>query len=224
MRRFIASLLAVPLLAVAQAEPPPTAQAPLAAPAAATAPPPDAPPPAAPCPPLPAPTRDRWYIGFGVGGGSGRASDTSGDLALERWVDPDHLTAFLQLQAGVTLRPGLLVGGELNTLRTGSDTALGKKTAQVSNLDAMVTWYPQEKGFFLRGGGGLTVFTREWPGLKIGKYPGANLAIGAGYAFWIGRTFNLTLHLDHSRQWYGKNVIHLSGSSFTVGWLGFDWY
>jgi hypothetical protein len=254
MRIFAAPLVALlatlPLSAAAQAAPPaavpaaqpadPVAAPPIAQPAAApvatlVAPPASQPPAAPPvaaavAPAQPAPcvvppaTRDRWYIGFGLGGGSGRATETSGDRPLADWVDADHLTAFLQFQAGVTLTPGLLLGGELDVLRTSSDTSQGKKAAQISNVDAVLTWYPQEKGFFLRGGGGLTVFRREWPGLSAAHYPGANLSVGTGYAFWIGRTFNLSLHLDYSRQWYGSNALDLTGSSYTVGWLGFDWY
>ena len=246
MRIFVAPLAALlatlPLSAGAQAAPPappapaeqaaPPAAAPVAPPAAQPPAPAPAPAavPAAVAPAQPAPcvvppaTRDRWYIGFGLGGGSGRATETSGDHSLTDWVDADHLTVFLQFQAGVTLTPGLLLGGELDVLRTSSDSSQGKKAAQISNLDAVLTWFPQEKGFFLRGGGGLSVFRREWPGLSAAHYPGANLSVGTGYAFWIGRTFNLSLHVDYSRQWYGSNALDLTASSYTVGWLGFDWY
>jgi hypothetical protein len=233
MHRFVAMLLAVPLLAAAQAEPltgaaPPAPVAPAATPAAGPPPIPGPAPTATPCPPLSAavlpPSRGGWYLGLGLGGGSGQAQDSFGKLALHRWVDQDPLTLFGQIEAGITLTPHLLLGGELSLLRTNSDTGAMAKAVTITNLDAMATWFPMEKGVFLRGGGGLSSFTREWTGLPSGRYNGGNLTVGAGYAFWLGPSFNLVLHADVSKQWYGANAIALTSSSYTAFWLGVAWY
>jgi hypothetical protein len=54
---------------------------------------------------------------------------------------------------------------------------------------------------------------------------GANITIGAGYAFWLGQTFNLTVNLDYSAQAYDSNQAGApTGTNFTAIWLGFDWY
>jgi hypothetical protein len=186
---------------------------------------PAATPPAAPCPPSPSPpARGAWYAGVGLGGGSGQAQDSFGKLALHRWVDQDPLTLFAQLEAGVTLTPHLLLGGDLSLLRTNSDLGAMAKAVTITNLDAMATWFPMEKGVFLRGGAGLSSFTREWTGLPTGRYNGGNLTVGAGYAFWLGPSFNLVLHADVSKQWYGANAIALTNSSYTAFWLGAAWY
>ncbi len=233
MHRFITLLLAAPLLAVAQGEPPTaSAPAPLAAPApplagsaTAPAPPPAAPPPPAPCPPLTAaPPRGPWYAGLGLGSGSGQAHDTFGRLSLRRWVDEDPLTLFAQLEGGLTLTPHLLLGGELSLLRINSNTGAASKAVIISNLDAVATWFPMERGVFLRGGAGFSAFTRQWSGLASGRYNGGNLTVGGGYAFWLGRSFNLVLHVDYSKQWYAKNAIALTDSSYTALWIGSAWY
>lgn len=235
MRTLAALLIALPLAAAAQATPPPAPAAPepaAAAPApqpaapavAASQPPPAATPAPAVAAPQPPPTRGSWYIGFGLGGGSGQAIDTAGSLKLEDWVDASPATLLAQFQAGVTLTPRLLFGGELSVLRIASNTGGVTKAVQITNLDAMLTWYPLERGPFLRGGAGLSSFRRDWTGYDTGQFGGANLTIGAGYAFWLGRTFNLSLHLDYSKQWYGANAIALTNSSYAALWLGFDWY
>lgn len=224
-------LLAVPLLAVAQGEPSTgSAPAPLAATAPATAPPPAAPPPPVPCPPLPAspltapPSRGPWYAGVGLGSGSGQAHDTFGRLSLRRWVDQDPLALFAQVEGGITLTPHLLLGGELSLLRINSNTGAASKAVIISNLDAVATWFPMERGVFLRGGAGFSAFTRQWSGLASGRYNGGNLTVGGGYAFWLGRSFNLVLRVDYSKQWYAKNAIALTDSSYTALWIGSAWY
>lgn len=227
MRTLAALLVALPLAAAAQAPPPMSPAEPdpaaVASPAQPCPPPPPPPPP--PVVQLPAkPARDSWYIGFGLGGASGRATDTAGSLSLKDWVDGGPPTTLAQLQAGVTLTPRLLFGAELIWLRIASNSGGVKKAVQIANYDAMLTWYPLEKGPFVRGGAGLSSFRREWTGYQTGQYWGANLTIGGGYAFWLGRSFNLALHLDYSKQWYGANAISLTNSSYTALWLGFDWY
>jgi hypothetical protein len=210
MHRFAAVMLALPLLAAAQVEP-----------SSASAPSPVV----APCPPLPSPpSRGTWYAGGGLGSGSGQAHDFSGTLSLRRWVDQDPLTLFAQVEGGITLTPHLLLGGELSLLRINSNTGGLAKAVVISNLDVMATWFPLERGVFLRGGGGFSSFTRQWTGLPSGRYNGANLTVGGGYAFWLGRSFNLVLHVDFSKQRYATNAISLSDSSYTAFWVGTSWY
>lgn len=47
---------------------------------------------------------------------------------------------------------------------------------------------------------------------------------GVGYAFWLGKTFNLTLNIDHSRQYYNSDAFEPNRSQFTSAYVGFDWY
>ncbi len=248
MRTLAALLVALPLAAAAQSAPPP--EAPPAAPPTVSAQPaqPSPPSPAAPAAqPLPAaqpaqpsppppyppvyapapPRRDTWYIGLGMGGGSGRGKDDLGSYKLSDGMT-DPVTVFVNFKLGATLTPGLLIGLDVSGLRTGgTDTTLLGSTidvgVQISNYDAMLTWFPMERGLFLRGGLGMSRYTVQATGYRDANYRGFNATVGGGYAFWLGRTFNLTLNLDFSGQSYGSGN-GPSRSSYTALWLGFDWY
>jgi hypothetical protein len=113
----------------------------------------------------------------------------------------------------------------------GTSTSFG-----VMNIDAMLTFFPVEKGFFLRGGAGLSSMTYAIEGGYFGdedlSASGFNLTGGLGYAFWIGQHFNMTANLDFSRQWFGSNEgtlrdhtgFEISDAQYWSLWLGFDWY
>jgi len=261
MKTLAALLVALPLAAAAQSAPPP--EAPPAAPAEVSAPPaqpaqpsqpppypppyPPPPPPAyapaqpSPPPPYPPvyapapPRRDTWYIGFGLGGGSGRVKDDTGTYKLSDGMS-DPVTVFLNFKVGATLTPRLLLGLDISALRTAGTvpTGLGSTldaAIQITNYDAMLTWFPMERGLFLRGGLGISRITAELgsggfsgsSGVGSASYSGVNATVGGGYAFWLGRTFNLTLNLDFSAQSYGSGS-GPSSSSYTALWVGFDWY
>jgi hypothetical protein len=231
MRTLFALLVAMPLATVAQVAPPPE-------------PPPPAPPPPAYFPAQPSPPgaypaqpsplslaprvggRSPWYIGFGVGSGSGQGKDSVGNYEFSDGM-ADPVTVFVNFKAGATLTPTLLLGFDLSGLRTAGryiDPTGPDYAVQVSNYDAMVTWFPVERGPFLRGGLGLTQYILSLSGYQDNSINGSNLTVGGGYAFWLGRTFNLTVNLDYSAQRYEGNNLGLSRSHYTVLWLGFDWY
>lgn len=51
-----------------------------------------------------------------------------------------------------------------------------------------------------------------------------NIILGTGYAFWLLKSFNLTLNFDYSAQFYAKREENPDGSQFINIYLGFDWY
>lgn len=250
MRTLAALLVALPLAAAAQSAPPP--EAPPAAPPTVTAQPaqPSPPSPATPAAqPLPAaqpaqpsppppyppvyapapPRRDTWYIGFGIGSGGGNVTDESGSYRLTAGLT-SPVTNFINFKVGATLTPNLLLGLDIaGHVTSGTVPALLGGTydasRQITNIDAMLTWFPIERGLFLRGGLGVTNYKVEVKGQGSDDVDGANFTVGGGYAFWLGRTFNLTLNLDYSAQTYNSGRSGApSRTNFTALWLGFDWY
>jgi hypothetical protein len=244
-------LAALPLAAAAQgaqpAAPPPPAQwqtdpPPQKAPPPPPpqyAPPPQAPPAQAPPPVAPPPqprSRSPWFATFTVGGGDGNvrlpatATTAAGTYSLHDWFGKGPATFAFDLQVGATLTPKLLLGGELAyfgavaTYDTFAGTAT--RTLGITTINAVVTFYPFERGLFLRGGLGLASAgaTVDVPG--VGKTSdsagGGDVALGLGYAFWLGQRFNLSVNLDGSWQSYGSSEI--DGSAFWRLGVGFGWY
>ncbi len=255
-----AAVPAGPQAAPAAQPAPASAPPPQAAPSAtATVPPPQYPPPpqamppaapqpppsAFPAPPRPQKARDRWYIGFGVGSGDGKIADAGGTMTFkEAHLDESPATLFMNFKVGATLSPKLLLGLDIGVIssaaeRSGVSTALGVADVTTSlgivNLDAMATFFPTERGFFLKGGFGRSALTYTADAKGIGKSDttasGWNVAGGVGYAWWLGKQYNLTATLELSRQWYegatrtGPFLLPaVEDSQFWSLWLGFDWY
>ena len=236
MRKIFA---AIALLASAAA----LAQAPAEPPPGPGAPPPYAPPPPGAYPPPPPPyypppppgyyrppgTRDVWYIGFGLGSGGGRFTLDDGTHYRFSEGLRDVVAVSLNFKVGATLSPSVLLGFDLTTLRTeGSGFDFfgnyGTYGVQVTNYDAMLTWFPVQRGPFLRAGLGLATISEDFIDGTSHSRGGVGAVVGGGYAFWLGRSFNLTLNLDLSAQSYGRATNEPKSSSFANLWVGFDWY
>ncbi len=245
MIRFVAALIAAAPLAVLAQETP-SAPAPAAPDATAPAPaaaqpaqypqqpgqyPAQPPPPAYQPPPTPwqrpPQTRDSWYIGFGIGSGDGTVSGQGESFGFKEFAVTSPTNVSFEFKLGATLSPQLLVGGEINDIvsvasSNGVDTSLG-----IVNYLGVATFFPMEKGLFVRGGLGLSKLNYEIKdsmGTDTFSASGFGTLIGAGYAFWLGRSFNLTLNLDFSKQWYGSSNDKPESSQYWTGYVGFDWY
>lgn len=171
--------------------------------------------------------RDAWYLGFGIGTGSGSAGRHGGrasfrDLSVDR-----PRNGFFNVRAGATLSDRLLLGGEFSGIAAVANEAGVDSTVSVSNLDLVATFFPTGRGLALRGGAGWSRFDRTLDGAGLHedqRRDGANLMAGVGYAWWLGRSFNLSLNLDVFQQWYGASDAFVESSRCAVAYLGFDWY
>lgn len=173
--------------------------------------------------------RSPWYIGFGLGGGSGNVSHAFGDYTFDEWhgSSTSPTNVFLNFKIGATLSPTLLLGFDVTAIRSVVDDPAYTSALQINNYDAVVTWFPQGEGFFVRGGAGLTRFVLEYEdgyGVFDDTVSGFNALVGGGYAFWFGQAANLTINADYSVQSYGSNDYDLESSNFFALWVGFDWY
>ncbi len=176
--------------------------------------------------------RGPWYIGFGIGGGdAGYTIDSQsvGFSDMMRGVDTARVA--LNFQVGGTVLDQLLVGFDLTGIREQGTAAIGGVTVnaatQITDYNVMATYFPTVKGFFVRGGTGLAVAVAEVSG---GGYStsdtvsGFDLTVGAGYAFWLLRSFNLTVGIDLAQQFYSKTTGKPEDSRFWNFNLGFMWY
>lgn len=223
---LLAAVLA-PTLSLAQEPPPP---APPPAPPAAVAPANPVYPAVPVAAPAPAyqhrgPRRDPWYIGFGIGTGSGDVSGQGSTFSFKEMnLDRSTTNIALNFKIGATLSPRLLLGFDVTAAAAMASEGGVSTSIQVTNYDAMVTFFPMETGFFVRGGVGLTNMVWDLDVLGSNSYKGGNVLVGVGYAWWIGQKFNLTANLDFSAQSYGSSTDAPESSKFWALWLGFDWY
>jgi hypothetical protein len=211
---------------------PPPAQPPQYAPPPQYVPPPPQytpPPPGTPPPPQPyqPPQRQRgpWYIGFGLGGGDGSLELSDGTADFKDLVYPGRTTVAFNFRVGATMSPRLLLGFDGGFVSASSDSDGYNSSVQLNYYDVGVMFFPMERGFYLRGGLGLSSVVQE---VESPFTPfdysarGFNVLGGIGYAFWLGRSFNLTLNLDAQRHTFNEDNVE-SGTSWSA-WVGFDWY
>lgn len=102
---------------------------------------------------------------------------------------------------------------------------------QLNRYDVGVMYFPWQRGFYLRGAVGLAALTIDATrggGILsgTGTTRGLDALAGVGYAFWLGRSFNLTVNADLDFQTYGNQSSGADVTSARGGslWLGFDWY
>lgn len=170
--------------------------------------------------------RGGWYIGFGLGGGSGRARIGDESYSFEDLLGRSGTTGAINLRVGATVTPRLLVGfdgGAIGAIASGPSEIF-----QLNYYDLGAMFFPWERGAFVRGAVGRSVFTIDTDGPVLagnGTYGGWNALGGIGYAFWLGKAFNLTLNLDYQAHFLsGSGGIDVSRGSGWSAWLGFDWY
>jgi len=171
------------------------------------------------------PERDSWYIGFALGGGPSPNYTSGGESrSFDQWFGgASHgVPLFVNFKVGATLNERSLLGFDATGMGQLTEEGVSPTgQIQISNAFAVFTYFPQRRGLFLRGGGGLSELMMEVGGFSS-HTTGYGVLGGVGYAFWLGRSFNLTLGLDHSRQFYSSSEV--ARSHFTALYLGFDWY
>lgn len=154
--------------------------------------------------------RSSWYIGFGIGGGSGWVSlgddhsDSQGGVAIN-------------FKVGAVVTPQLLIGFEGSAWRyqDSEDVAI-----QFNHYDAVATFFPfHDGGFFVKGGAGLGVILLDYGAWGSDtSEAGFDLKLGLGYEFQLGRTFNLGADLSYAFTKYDGIDTHDVGLHLSLMW------
>jgi hypothetical protein len=164
-----------------------------------------------------------------------------GTHSFKEYLGKSPTTASINFKFGATASPKLLLGFDLSGMSAVAEDGYTTSKVSIINYDAMATYFPWERGAFLRAGVGLSRLTVDLQNVPVGggleasgtnSWGGGNLSVGAGYAFWIGKGFNLTLNLDFTAQSYaggeersGLIVIRKpTSSNYVALGIGFDWY
>jgi len=167
----------------------------------------------------------QWYVGTGLGPGLSAKYKLNGQSIsfndrLQGASDKTPLIALNIINAGIALSPKLLFGFSGSAVSqtgklAGSDTHL-----QINNYLATFTWFPVEKGFFLRGGAGLSnILVDTSNGNDVAR--GFGILVGAGFAVPIATRHNITFTVDYSRQSYNGSSTKPDSSQFGAVYLGY---
>jgi hypothetical protein len=173
-----------------------------------------------PAPPPPPPPLSPFYFNLGIGYGVQSWYGSAGSGGYDA-VSYGGLA--YHVEAGARLMPQLLLGFDLSGITTsGNGPYGGTGGVTVLDYDVVATLFPFVRGFFLRGGAGLSTLT--WvPTSAVGaSYLGTNVLLGAGWAFPVALPLHLTLGVDWTHPFFGGADI--SGSSTWMFRAGFGLY
>lgn len=177
--------------------------------------------------------KSSWYIGFGLGAGDGGWEVDGEEVTFDDWFegfDDTSPKVTINFGVGAILNPKLHLGFDMSAIRQeGVDYGYYydvKANFQINNYLAALTYFPTGEGLFIKAGTGVSVIGYEISGgpvLESRSASGTALLAGLGYAFWLGKTFNLCLNAEYSYQDYYDEEAPDS-SHFWNAYLSFYWF
>lgn len=179
--------------------------------------------------------RDEWYIGFSLGTGVASFTVDDKSRSYSEYFDEiglkDAMRLGINFEVGATITPKLLVGFETAAMAQIGAEMIGdverKVQLQHSQYLASATYFPMEKGLFLKAGAGLSriVLLSEvgQRSLEVSE-SGFGGSLGAGYALWMGESFNMLLANDFHMATFSGGDGAPQGGWFNLTRLGFYWY
>lgn len=172
------------------------------------------------------------YYGFGVGLGSAGITVKGANLTFNEELTNMGATSVdalisLNFKIGGKLSRKLWIGFDGTIATQNGPVGFIKVNTQVINMLALLTYYPYEKGFFMRGGAGWANYSESASFgtiSAVAQKSGLGILAGLGYAFQVQDNFNITANVDYTRQSYSAGSDGLTASQATLFYAGFDWY
>jgi Outer membrane protein beta-barrel domain len=167
----------------------------------------------------------RWYAGAGLGLGLNahyrQDGNTLGfDEGMPGVTDKTSLGS-LRIDGGVQLDPKTLVGLGISAVGKSGKVNGEDASTSIANILATVTWFPAERGFFVRGGLGYASMLVD-DGVDERRARGVGLLAGVGWMWNVRTQHYVSLSIDQSFQFYGSNSDHKpTRSEFSAAYLGY---
>jgi hypothetical protein len=171
--------------------------------------------------------KSSWYIGFGVGTGELKVEGETMEDAFDEYpsIDVGQELTF-NFGVGKILNPKLHLGFDASAIRQSAEDDSDSIDLQVNNYLAAITYFPKEKGLSLKAGVGISALVYEIDTSFVDEsetYAGLGFLLGLGYDFWLGKSFNLGIHAEYSRQSYNDSDAP-DDTEFTSIYLSFYWF
>jgi len=124
---------------------------------------------------------------------------------------------------GVEVKPNLFAGADLTGVAQSGTVGTNRNDLQISNYFASLTWYPWERGLFLKGAAGVSSFFIA-SGTQSDRSWGLGALVSAGYALRISGAHHLMLSAEQGWQTYWKSSeTRPDSSQYNAFYLGYMW-
>lgn len=167
----------------------------------------------------------RWYAGAGLGLGLNAHYRQDGrtlnfDEGMPGVTEKSSLGSF-RIDGGVQLDPKTLVGLAFSGVGKNGKINGNDASTSISNFLATVTYFPAERGFFMRGGLGYASMLVD-DGVDERRSKGIGLLAGLGWMWNVTSQHYVSLSVDQSFQFYGSSDDHKpTRSEFSAIYLGY---
>jgi hypothetical protein len=175
----------------------------------------------------PAEEKTHAFIGLSVGSGSARYTVNGATVSfsdrLQGSSDESPFIAAKVVTFGVEVRPNLFAGADLTGVAQSGTVGGNKVSLQLSNYFATLTWFPWERGLFLKGAAGVSsLFIATGPDSE--RSNGLGLLVSVGYALRITGVHYLTFSAEQGWQTYwGSGSTRPDSSQYNAAYLGYMW-
>lgn len=168
--------------------------------------------------------KSSWYIGFGIGTGDGSGEVDGKEVTSDEWFAGLSTSPVLTMNFGVggIINPKLHLGFDWSAIRQEGSGHGIERMVQINNYLFALTYFPKGEGLFLKAGAGASSIIYDVSGGSPSAYSGTAILGGLGYAFWLGKSFNLCLNAEYSHQTY-SNKYAPDNSQFWNLYVSFYW-
>jgi hypothetical protein len=167
------------------------------------------------------------FIGAGLGSGSAsykvNGTTVTFNDRLQGSNDESPFIAVKVVSAGYEVRRTLYAGLDLTGVTQSGTVATNKTNLQISSYLGTLTWFPWEKGLFLKAGAGLaSLFISS--GSQSERSWGPAFLLSAGFALRLTGAHHLTFSAEQGWQWYsGSGATSPDNSQYSAGFIGYMW-
>lgn len=167
------------------------------------------------------------FIGAGFGSGTARYTVNGNTVSFSDQFqgsnDESPLIAVKVVSFGVAVKPTLYVGMDLTGLTQSGTVGPNKTNLQLSNYFVSLTWFPWERGLFLKGAAGVSsLFIGT--GTQSERTNGLGALVSAGYALRIHGPHHLTVSAEQGWQTYwGSSETKPDSSQYNAAYVGYMW-